>query len=217
MAHPYHHAISSSRKRGISWKEHFPIHDWLDSSKFTFADARHRSLLHNTTGVTLTKKIFKTIKESGKIAQEHIKEDMGKVPNISDWLPEEYWSKSLRVRPEVDPSDLTGYLIYGNKFPKEAQKKLPQIINILLSPEKAEEMGEDSPLRFFYFSACGPYICERVMGPILSEEVPIATRSVAEYFVQKIWGKIPSHQELMEKRPIEDWMWKKAKPLSKEL
>jgi hypothetical protein len=243
MAHPYHHALSSARalqdenvqtpEHTLSWKDHFALHDWLDSSKFAFADARHRSLFHNPAGVKLSTKIFKELKDAKTIANQHITEDMGQVYEIKKWLPTEYFPKTtlhnqkLTVNGELSLSDLKGSLIFNNPFPKEIQDKISMGIDCLLSPEKTEQMELTSLQRFFFFTSTGPYIVEKVLGPTLTldansgrptgNDKRLATRSVFEFFIQKTWGLIPSHQDIMAQRPIEDWMWKKAKPLSKQL
>jgi hypothetical protein len=243
MAHPYHHAVSSSRsliptkllnQEDIKWEDHFPIHDWLDSSKFAFADARHRSLFHNPAGILIASKIFKNIKGAKKIATQHIIEDMGVINEIQKWLPLEYYppetlnGQRLEISSEISRTDVKGSLIFKNPFPPTLQRKISFGLELLLSPEKTEKLDKNDPRRFFFFSSAGPYIVEKLLGPTLNprnSENPkgqtqnklLATRSVFEFFIQKVWGLIPSHQDLMGQRPIEDWMWKKAKPLSKEL
>jgi hypothetical protein len=215
MAHPYHHAISSTRPLGLKWENHFALHDWLDSSKVIFSDARHRSLFHHTTGVYLSKKIFKYIKGQDKISEEHILEDIGFIPLISNWLSEENWPKDLLPTKTISLTDVKGSLLFKNPFPTKTQRQLAMCCDMLLSPDKTLELNKTSPLRFFYFSSAGPFLCQQLLGPLLDGEIP--TRSATEFFIQKLWGKIPSHQDIMSQTPIDDWMWKKAKPLSKIL
>ena len=256
MAHPYHHSLSSARNnelnkgetaegthKTVDWETHFPIHDWLDSSKFSFADARHRSLFHNPSGVKIASKIFRRIPKAKEIATQHIIEDMGQVYDICQWLPLEYFPKQtnnnelLVINKDLSLTDLKGSLIFNNPFPKYIQREITTGIDILLSPDTTEtnKLDKKDPRRLFFFCSAGPYIIEKLLGPTLGQktkstttktkaeaetkttEKPLATRSVFEFFIQKAWGFIPSHQDLMSNRPIEDWMWRKAKPLSKEL
>jgi hypothetical protein len=237
MAHPYHHALSSAKTKKFkcnNWKTHFPLHNWLDSSKFAFADARHRSLFHNPAGVLIATKLFKNIKNAKQIATQHISEDMGNVYTINKWLPREYWPQgsnphklrvSLNINPKLNPTNIIESLLYQAPFPKTLLPQIKKGLNLLLSPEKTEDFEIDDPRRFFFFSSVGPYLCEQLLGPTITptasskNKTPkaLATRSVFEYFIQETWGLIPSHQDIMANRPIEDWMWKKAKPLSKEL
>lgn len=240
MAHPYHHSVSSANNPKFQgnnkWEDHFELHAWLDSSKFAFADARHRSLFHNPAGVSIASKLFKDIKNAKEIATQHITEDMGKVYQIKDWLPLEYWPSHTLNNEPLNLSELITLkeaktdLMSNNPFPLEIQPQIALGLDLLLSPEKTESFLENDPRRFFMFSSVGPYIIEKLLGPTLNpngyklKPTPqnpnnrlLATRSVFEFFIQKIWGLIPSPQDFVSQRPIEDWMWRKARPLSKEI
>lgn len=103
MAHSYHHALSSAKRFGGVASDYQELHDFLDSSKQTYADFRHRALLHNTFGIFICERIFgHTITNSdGKqipvrvIAEQHVREDHnGKIPTVEEWLhgiPMEAW------------------------------------------------------------------------------------------------------------------------------
>lgn len=94
MAHPYHHAISSARKYGGAPEDYQAIHDWFDASKSHVADFRHRALRHHSEGIFAAEKEFGvTITNSdGRvvpvryIGEQHVKEDLGKIPTLADWL-----------------------------------------------------------------------------------------------------------------------------------
>lgn len=57
MAHPYHHALSSVRKRGGEVADHLPIHDRFDESKMIVADFRHRALRHHAEGICMAERV----------------------------------------------------------------------------------------------------------------------------------------------------------------
>jgi hypothetical protein len=94
MAHPYHHAISSSRKWGGKPEDYQSIHDWFDFSKSHMADFRHRALRHHSEGIFMAEKVFGvTITNSdGRvvpvryIGEQHVQEDLGRIPTVADWL-----------------------------------------------------------------------------------------------------------------------------------
>lgn len=94
MAHPYHHSLSSVKKYGGKWQDYAAIHDWFDESKAHLADNRHRAARHHSEGIFMCEQIFgKTLKLStGKripvrwVAEQHVKEDMGIIPTLADWL-----------------------------------------------------------------------------------------------------------------------------------
>lgn len=94
MAHPYHHALSSVKKWGGSAADYQPIHDWFDESKSHMADFRHRALRHHSEGIFMAERIFGTTitNSDGRvvpvryIGEQHVKEDLGRIPTVADWL-----------------------------------------------------------------------------------------------------------------------------------
>jgi hypothetical protein len=94
MAHPYHHAISSARKWGGEPEDYQKIHDWFDESKAHMADFRHRALRHHTEGIFMAEKLFGVtiVNSAGRvvpvryIGEQHVKEDLGRIPTVADWL-----------------------------------------------------------------------------------------------------------------------------------
>jgi hypothetical protein len=101
MAHPYHHAISSVRKWGGDVTDYLPIHTWFDESKKIVADFRHRALRHHAEGIFMAETIFgATLKLSTGliiptrwIGEQHVREDLGRIPSFSDWV------KAIRPEP----------------------------------------------------------------------------------------------------------------------
>lgn len=102
MSHTWFHAQSSARRFGGEPSDYLPIHNWFDATKEAWADQRHRALRHHSLGIFEAERLFGiTIKNSlGKdvpvrlIAEQHIKEDVGFIPTIADWLsgiPFENW------------------------------------------------------------------------------------------------------------------------------
>lgn len=91
---PIIHSKNSARKHGGKWEDYMEIHNFIDSSKISIADIRHRSLLHNTFGCFLVEKVFGAaitnsdgkIISTREIAEEHVVEDMGYIPTVENWL-----------------------------------------------------------------------------------------------------------------------------------
>ena len=94
MSHPMHHAKSTAKKHGGKWEDYIEVHDFLDSSKSTFASWQHRAMLHNSFGTYLAEKVFGSAitNSDGKdvpvriIAEQHIMEDLGWIPTVKDWF-----------------------------------------------------------------------------------------------------------------------------------
>ncbi len=94
MAHAYHHAVSSSKKFGGDPDEYLKYHEFLDASKSHMADFRHRALRHHSEGIFMLEALFgSTITLStGRIlpvrfiGEQHVIEDLGRIPTVQDWL-----------------------------------------------------------------------------------------------------------------------------------
>ncbi|QNN98368.1 hypothetical protein SEA_LILMARTIN_128 [Streptomyces phage LilMartin] len=106
MSNSFYHARSSARKWGGEPEDYIAIHEWIDASKAHFGDARHRALRHHTEGCWEAERVFGlTIKVKKKrtgvevrvpvreIAEQHIFEDLGYIPSLSDWL------KNMELKP----------------------------------------------------------------------------------------------------------------------
>ncbi len=91
---PYRHAVNSAKRYGGVPDDYIKIHNFFDSTKSAYADIRHRAVLHSTFGIFLAEQIFGvTIRIStGKIlsvrdiAEDHVIEDIGRIPTIENWL-----------------------------------------------------------------------------------------------------------------------------------
>lgn len=109
--HPYHHSMSSARKFGGQPEDYQAIHDWFDESKKFYADFRHRALRHHAEGIYMAEKLFGTTitNSDGKvvptryIGEQHIREDLGRIPSVQDWFSKIEPERWMRPRPhEVD-------------------------------------------------------------------------------------------------------------------
>ena len=109
MAHPIEHAKSSARRFGGRPEDYIAIHEWFDESKRLIADFRHRALRHHAEGVFLAERIFGRIILNSEgssvpvryIGEQHVKEDLGRIPSFQDWLAE------LPIRPWMYGQKLT--------------------------------------------------------------------------------------------------------------
>lgn len=94
MSHPLHHAISSQKQWGGQIDDYLPLHNWFDETKAHYPDMRHRSLRHHSEGIFWCEKQFGTYitNSDGRmvpvraIGEQHIKEDLGWIPTIKDYL-----------------------------------------------------------------------------------------------------------------------------------
>ncbi len=92
----YYHAVISAKKHGGIADDYMELHSFIDSSKSTIADSRHRALLHNTFGIFLCERIFGAAitNSEGKniptriLAEEHVLDDLGFIPTVEHYLGE---------------------------------------------------------------------------------------------------------------------------------
>jgi hypothetical protein len=91
---PWHHSKIHAKKFGGVPEDYLELNNFMDSSGYSHADIRHRAALHHNFGIYICEQVFgQTIKNSdGKdvpvkdIATRHIIEDLGFVPNMSQYL-----------------------------------------------------------------------------------------------------------------------------------
>ena len=91
---PLKHSELSVKKFGGEYTDYLPIHEFLDMTKTHYVGYQHRAILHNTFGIYICEKVFGTfiVNSEGKkietryIVINHIKEDLGFVPTIEQWV-----------------------------------------------------------------------------------------------------------------------------------
>lgn len=104
---PWIHAKSAASKWGGNPDDYLPIEDFIDCSKATHPDMRHRAILHNSLGPYIAEQVFghNIINSDGKevsvrdICEQHIIEDLDRIPSVSQWLdglPKYWWMGGRR-------------------------------------------------------------------------------------------------------------------------
>jgi hypothetical protein len=93
---PLIHARSSALRFGGKPEDYIAIHEKMDLSKMAHAEVTHRAVFHSAFGIFMIEELFgRAITNSeGKevfvrdIAEQHVLEDLGFIPSLSDWLKE---------------------------------------------------------------------------------------------------------------------------------
>ncbi len=116
MAAPYHHAVSSAKRFGGDADGYLAIHRFFDQSKEMHPDFRHRALRHHTQGIFECERVFGvTVTNSNEriipvrwIAEQHVIEDLGFLPTLSDWLScirlKPWMTRSRRLSEDIEAS-----------------------------------------------------------------------------------------------------------------
>jgi hypothetical protein len=96
MSKPWIHAKSSVKKWGGKPEDYIAIHEKMDTSKMAHAELTHRCVFHSAFGIYLIEELFGRMitNSDGRevfvrdIAEQHVLEDLGFIPSLSDWLKE---------------------------------------------------------------------------------------------------------------------------------
>lgn len=114
MAHAYYHAQLDAKKFGGVPEDYLAIHAWFDQTKAHVADARHRTLLHNSLGIFICEQVFGVMitNSDGKavavrlIGESHVRADFGWIPSVEQCLagmPLERWMFQGAAQLSRDP------------------------------------------------------------------------------------------------------------------
>ena len=96
MSKAWVHAQSSAKRWGGTPEDYIAIHERIDSTKSAHAEVTHRCVFHSAFGIYIIEEIFGRFitNSDGKqvyvrdIAEQHVLEDLGFIPSLSDWLTE---------------------------------------------------------------------------------------------------------------------------------
>jgi hypothetical protein len=91
---PFLHSRIHVKKYGGTVADYADIDDFIDSSKSSVPDVRHRAILHSAFGCFLVEQAFgrTRINSEGKeysprdVAEDHILQDLGFIPTMEQYL-----------------------------------------------------------------------------------------------------------------------------------
>lgn len=91
---PFLHSRIHAKKYGGKPEDYAPIDDFIDSSKASVPDVRHRAIIHSSFGCFLVEQVFgrTMINSDGKefsprdVAEDHILQDLGFIPTMEQYL-----------------------------------------------------------------------------------------------------------------------------------
>lgn len=115
----YDHCRLSKRKFGGEELDYYEIHQFIDSSKLFYYNAKHRLLLHHLYGIELTIMKFNDFIINSEnqpilvrdIAAEHCKEDLsGRVPSLYEWLSHIEDKEDLII-PNFEDKELESFVL----------------------------------------------------------------------------------------------------------
>jgi hypothetical protein len=96
MSKAWIHAQSSAKRFGGTPEDYIAIHERMDSTKSAHAEVTHRCVFHSAFGIYIVEELFGRFltNSDGRqvfvrdVAEQHVLEDLGFIPSLSDWLKE---------------------------------------------------------------------------------------------------------------------------------
>ena len=217
MAHPHHHALSSVRRFGGQVEDYLALHSWFDATKAHIADARHRTLRHQSLGVFIAEMTFGVtlLNSSGNqipvraVAEQHVQEDFSFIPSMQQCfqnLPVESWmlGNYTSDTPSVQARWSAG------QFGGDPVDYLP--IHTFLEGSRLHL--SDARHRVLLHTTLGVQTVEEVFGLELNA---VPTRLIVEAHIRADLGFVPTVEEALGSLPLEPWMFRGAQALTKRL
>ena len=161
---PFAHALTSTRGTGRCWQDDLPIHEFMDLAKHACPDLRHRLVLHNADlGPELAARAFPHRSDARDIALAHVREDIGWLPSLADWL-DRFDARMLpRVRPSADREEtfITAAVDY---YRLSDPTPVRSVWELLALPERLAPSHAPAA-SLLLFSSFGPILARAVLGP----------------------------------------------------
>jgi hypothetical protein len=159
---PWWHAKLTARPRGADWLEDLAIHEFVDSAKTACPDLRHRIVLHNNDlGVTLTEMAFPERVDCAHIVCEHVRQDLGSVPSLTDWMATARRPFRIMWR---SPDDNEVIRDACDKLSLQDDAPVRDVLRILTAATPFVQGHEDFG-RAILMNNFGPSLVRRLLGP----------------------------------------------------
>ncbi|MGJ4999509.1 DUF6915 family protein [Bradyrhizobium sp. HKCCYLR20261] len=191
---PWRHAELTARPRGADWLDDLSIHEFVDSTKTACPDLRHRIVLHNSDlGVVLTERAFPERADCADIVREHVRQDLGSVPTLADWMTTAQRPSRVRWR-EPDDQDVISEAC--DKLGLLDDTLVRQVLGILTAATPFVQGHEDFG-RAILMNNFGPSLVRRLLGPPRAIHAPgrkdviFDASWVAEGIITANFGRIP--------------------------
>lgn len=197
---PWRHAKSSAMRRQVHWIKDLAIHEFIDSSKTACSDLRHRIVLHNNDlGVFLAQMAFPERDDCKDIVESHIREDIGTVPSLNDWLftaqipPRSVARKLDRNQLIASAKDRIGLI---------DETPIVEVLDLLLAGQRFCPSGSEYGTAIL-MNGFGPFLVRQIIGPARcveergGREIIFDPSWTAEGIIIEYYGRIPSLSEVL--------------------
>ena len=188
--------MSGSAGSGRDWADDLPIHEFLDATKFSCADRRHRVVLHHTDlGGAIAARAFPGRTDVEALVSQHVREDLGQEATLSDWFEHceiERLPKPIYRRIERGPAGIADQI--AARLGEADRVALDEVCAFLFEPLTYDERA--LPV---LMNCAGPMIVRRVFGPPAHgpSGAMVDYGLIAEAAIFTAFGRIPDLAEIV--------------------
>ncbi len=205
---PHQHSKSSALPHR-PWTDDLAIHEFLDSTKASCADRRHRLVLHHVDlGSEIAALAFPNRKDIGQIVEQHVTEDLRGAYTLDDWFK--------CCDPAVLPAPIGRRIASGEKgivdlvsarLDPNCRFAVEKVCKFLFSPTQHVSTDHEKSL-LVLMNAFGPALVRRLFGP--PKDISVGDRAVtvdwawiAEAVIFTTYGRIFDLGEIVKLWPRE--------------
>ena len=201
---PWQHARSSAMRSNRCWTDDVAVHEFLDSTKISCADQRHRIVLHHIDlGAELARRAFPEREDVADIVELHVVEDLNAAWSVSDWLSR--CDTTNLPRPfnrRIDAGREGVIEIIGKRLHPLTLPALADVYDLLTLPGRFFSSAPYAAWSLL-MNAAGPSVVQRILGgPYALEDqnelVVVDHGWMAEAIIFALYGRIPDLREVVD-------------------
>ncbi len=199
---PWQHARSSSAKER-HWSADLAIHEFLDSTKASCADRRHRLVLHHVDlGAELAERAFPDRPDIRGIVERHVREDLKVSCTLADWFRHCDLARvpaPQRRRMAIGKAGIVN-LVCGRLDPV-CRPVVEAVTELMFLPPRYVPEHPEKSLAVL-MNAASPAIVRQVFGPPMelsagNRRVMADPAWIAEAVIVTTYGRIPDLGEVV--------------------
>lgn len=182
------------------------IDDFIDSSKISVADVRHRAILHSSFGCFIVEQIFgrTRVNSAGKtysprdVAEDHIQQDLFLLPNLDHYL------KNIKESDmNVTPISILQHSELDNKEGIPFDVSLP----IHTFMESSFISFPDVRHNVVLHNGFGLSVVKRIFGDYIEHNgIKYSPIEIAKRHITREFGSIPSLFDFLSTMQLQPWM-----------
>ncbi|MDD5149785.1 MAG: hypothetical protein PHC28_04805 [Flavobacterium sp.] len=204
---PFLHAKIHAKKYGGIPEDYIDIDNFIDSSKQTHPDVRHRAILHNAFGCFIVEQVFgiTRINSAGKtysprdIAEDHCQQDMNRIFSVESYL------RNIKID-SIMPINNISIIEHTEIDVGLYNISYNEVLEIHSFLESSFNVFPDIRHHALLHHSFGIYITELVFGKIFDKIKKIPTSLIVKNHLSREFGHIPVVSDYLNNMIMQDWM-----------